>query len=161
MTIREDTGEDVLCPICATSEYWECGHLVAGFDKTFCECFGGEIFDRQHEFKVLVEEAFLPHLRAGTSPALSASGLKELWQTAELQSFEDEPCVALDGYVFQQVLIETLRASGAIKPEGSLIDPGGPGMTSAVSLLFSEDPQDCLETAMASLRVHLALQARG
>jgi hypothetical protein len=155
MTINEDTGEDVLCPICESPEFGECGHLVADFDRTYCECNGGEIFERQNEFIAIVEQAFLPHLQAGTSPALSSPELEELWNTAELHSLEDEPYVALDGYVFQHVLIETLLESGAIEPEGSVIDPGGPGMTSAVSLLFSENPDDCIEKAMDSIRANL------
>jgi hypothetical protein len=157
MTINEDTGEDVVCPVCKALEYWECGHLVAGFDRSFCECFGGEFFDQQHTFRGIIEKSFLSHHTAGSSPSFSSRDLKALWETARLNASDGEVEIALDSFVFQRVLIEALSEAGAIEPEGSLIMPGGPGMTSSVSLLFSESPQACIETAKASLQRNLGL----
>lgn len=140
MTINEDTGEDVTCPLCKAPEYWECGHLVAGLDRSFCECFGGALFDREPEFRETVEEFFRAHLKAGTSPSIPSGELSELWETVSLQAFEEGESLDLDGFVFQRVLIEVLEDAGGFELEGSLIDSGGPGMTSSVSLLFAERP---------------------
>ncbi|MHA7828916.1 MAG: hypothetical protein ACX93P_15295, partial [Roseovarius sp.] len=70
MTINADTGEDVVCPICNAAEYWDCGHLVASVDRSFGECQGGALCDRETEFSSLVENAFLPHLQNGSEPIL-------------------------------------------------------------------------------------------
>jgi hypothetical protein len=153
--IYENTGEDVTCLLCETPEFWECGHLVAGLDRHFCECVGGELFDREHEFKEIIERGFLPSLKAGTSPTLSSCELTELWETASLQSFENEEYIDFDGYVFQCVLTKALRDAGAIEPEGAVTDPGGPGMTSSVTLLFAEKPQNCMKEALVSFRAEL------
>ena len=161
MTINEDTGEDVTCPLCQSPEYWECGHLVASLDRTFCECDGGELFDREHEFREVVEMAFRAHFKAGsTSSNLPSGALRELWETLSPQSFEEAvegDGLELDGFVFQRVLIEALEDAGVIEPKGQLCDPGGPGMTSSVSLLFAKRPQDCIKKALALLRLQLAV----
>ena len=59
MTINEDTGEEISCNICGATEYWDCGHLVASLDRSFCECQGGELYDRIPSFFALGEEVSL------------------------------------------------------------------------------------------------------
>lgn len=155
MTFNEDTGEDAVCHICGAQQYSECGHLVADFDRTFLELLGGELFDRDDEFKSLIEEVFIPHVKAGTIPPLHEPDLIELWASCTLEVFDDAEWLELDGHVFQRVLIEALKGAGAIEPEGSLIDPGGPGMTSSVTLLFSEGPKTCIKDALIELETKL------
>ena len=61
----------------------------------------------------------------------------------------------IDDYIFQGHLIELLHDSGGLDAPGSLIDPGGPGMTSSMSLIFSENPLDVIENALRRLSMEL------
>ena len=38
-----DTGEELKCVICGSVEWYECGHLVACYDHTYCEVDGGAL----------------------------------------------------------------------------------------------------------------------
>jgi len=151
MTINADTGEDVVCPICNAAEYWDCGHLVASLDRSFGECQGGALFDRQTECSSLVEDAFLPHLQKGTEPSLGYSSLVELWEAAKGDFTSGDEDVCLDGDIWQRVLIEYLEDAGAVDLPEPLMDPGAPGMTSSMSLLFAETPPEVVETAYQQL----------
>ena len=156
MTINDDTGEDVVCPVCEASELWDCGHLVASFDRSFCECQGGLFYEHMHQFCSLIEGAFLVHLRNGSEPSLNYDALPELWDEAK-NNFEpgDEDYVDLDGDILQRFLIELLEEAGAFEAAGSLMDPGGPGMTSSMSLLFSDNPTEVIRKALQKLSIEL------
>ncbi len=156
MTINEDTGEDVVCPVCDATEFWDCGHLVASFDLSFCECQGGLFYEHMHQFSSLIEGAFLIHLQNGSEPSFNYDALPELWDEAK-NTFEpgDEDYVDLDGDILQRFLIELLEEAGAFEAPGSLMDPGGPGMTSSMSLLFSESPSEAIRKALHKLPIEL------
>ena len=66
MTIIEETGKEPTCPVCGSPDYGDCGHLVADLDRSFCECQGGELYEKMAEFLNLVEGAFLSHLTENT-----------------------------------------------------------------------------------------------
>lgn len=48
-------------------------------------------------------------------------------------------------------MIELLEEAGAYDLPGSLMDPGGPGMTSSMSLLFAERPSTVIDLALQHL----------
>ena len=156
MTINEDTGEEVVCPVCDATEFWGCGHLVASFDRSFCECQGGLFYDHMHKFSSLIEGAFQSHLQKGSEPSLNYDALPELWEEAK-NNFEpgDEDYVDLDGDILQRFLIELLEEAGAFDAPGSLMDPGGPGMTSSMSLLFSDNPSEVIRKAARQLKIEM------
>lgn len=155
MTIIEETGKEPTCPVCGSPDYGDCGHLVADLDRSFCECQGGELYEKMAEFLSLVEGAFLSHLTENTVPNSGKWELDELWEATNESFDPDEEYVGLDGYIFQRVLIELLEDSGAFElPEG-LMDPGGPGMTSSISLLFAEDPAMVIKLAREKLSIEL------
>jgi hypothetical protein len=155
MTIIEETGEGPTCPICESPEYGDCGHLVADLDLSFGECQGGALYEKMAEFSSLIEDAFLLHLNTNTVPNSGKWELGELWEAANENFDPDEEYVALDSDIFQRVLIELLEDSGAFElPEG-LMDTGGPGMTSSISLLFAEEPAKVIKLAKEKLSIEL------
>ncbi|PVZ48383.1 hypothetical protein DD557_06345 [Thalassobacter stenotrophicus] len=109
-----------------------------------------------HQFSSLIEGAFLSHLQNGLEPSFNYDALPELWDEAK-NNFEpgDEDYVDLDGDILQRFLIELLEGSGAFEAPGSLMDPGGPGMTSSMSLLFSENPSEVIRKALRQLSIEL------
>jgi hypothetical protein len=161
MTIDEDTGEEVVCPICTAAEYWDCGHLVGSFDRSFCECQGGAIYNRVGRFSSIIETAFLSHLRRGSEPDLKfCDAFPELWDAARNNYEPGEEYLDLDGYIVQRVLIELLEEAGAYEAPGSLMDPGGPGMSSSMSLLFADDPSKVVDQALQRLSSGLGQEPR-
>lgn len=148
VTINEDTGEEVVCPICNAADYWACGHLVASLDRSFCECQGGALLDREAELSSRIEDAFLPHLENGSQPSFGYSSLEELWVAAKENFSASDGYVVLDGDIWQRVLIEHLEDAGAFDLPGPLMDPDGPGMTSSMSLLFAEKPKEVVDKAL-------------
>ena len=61
----------------------------------------------------------------------------------------------LDGVVFYRPVIGMLLEAGAINHPGQIIDEGGPGMTSAVTLLYVYNPKEVIEFAMKALQLSL------
>lgn len=151
MTIDEDTGERVVCPICDNPEYWECGHLVANFDLTFCECNGGEIYDLMRNFRNLIEGAVLRHLQEGSEPSHWGEGSDELWEYAKENYSDGEDWVEINDAAVQRLIIDRLTEAGAFELPGSLADLGGPGMSSSVALLFGESPKQVVQQAFLGL----------
>lgn len=159
MTIDEDTGESVVCPLCNATEYWNCGHLVASLDRSFCECDGGAIYSRQQELSAIIEGAFLSHMKNGSEPSLNFDAFPELWQEAKSNYEPADGYVFLDGCILQRILIELLEEEGAYEAPGSLVATGGPGMSSSMSLLFAENPSEVIEQALQRLSTELKEEA--
>ena len=59
----------------------------------------------------------------------------------------------LDGIVFYRPVIGMLLEAGAINHPGQIIDEGGPGMTSALTLLCAHNPKEVIESAMKALQL--------
>ena len=73
-----------------------------------------------------------------------------------LDSYDhDQNDPMLDGIVFHRLVIGMLLEAGAIDHPGQIIDEGGPGMTSAVTLLYAHDPKEVIEFAMKALQLSL------
>ena len=156
MTINEDTGEEVVCPVCDGKEFWDCGHMVASFDLTFGECQGGMFYDHERRFSSIIEDVFIRTLRTGSRPQFSSETLSELWNEAKSNHEPDEEdYVDLDGDILQRVFIELLEEADAFEPSGSLTDPGGPGMTSSISLLFADNTSEVISKAYRNLVAEL------
>jgi hypothetical protein len=150
MTVDENTGDTPACPICKAERYWDCGHLVANFDMTFGECQNGAIYDRMDEFTDALDRAFLIHLTKGADPYFSDMEIQCAWDSA-LENFEPEDETAnIERGLVLQALASRLIDCGACELEGDFLDEGGPGMSSAVTLLFAENPSEVIEKALAA-----------
>lgn len=145
----EDSDEEVRCVICGSDE--PCRHIVADIDRTYCEVHHGALYERDDEFRSKIEDDFLRHIKAGTSPTWRREHLNELWKTGKDEYDAEWEHVPLDGLVFYPFVIELLEEAGAIDFPGSIVDPGGPGMTSAVSLLYAEEPTEVVNLALEKL----------
>ena len=67
----------------------------------------------------------------------------------------DQNDLMLDGIVFYRLVIGMLLEAGAIDHPGQIIDEGGPGMTSAVTLLYAHNPKEVIEFAMKAPQISL------
>ena len=94
-------------------------------------------------------------MSAGAETVWKLDVLNELWRES-LDSYDRaEDYVLLDGDMFYRLVIDMLLDAGAIDHPGQVIDEAGPGMTSAVSLLYAHDPKEVVESAMIALQESL------
>ena len=68
---------------------------------------------------------------------------------------QDQNDQMLDGIVFYRLVIGMLLEAGTIDHPGQIIDEGGPGMTSAVTLLYARNPKEVIESAMKAPQLNL------
>jgi hypothetical protein len=155
MTIIESSGQEPNCPVCKSPQYGDCGHLVADLDRTFYECLGGALYEQIAEFSELVETAFQAHMSANTEPRFEKWHLGDLWHAARESFDPDDDCVVLDGAIFQLFIMNLLEDHGAFQSQEYLIELGGPETSSAISLLFAEDPDKVIVHATETLVVEL------
>lgn len=152
MFIDEDTGESVVCPICYDDDFWNCGDLVAVFDRNRCQCRGGAVYGRLADFSSAIKGIFSYHLKLGSSPKLKIDALPLLWAEAKTNYRPGEEIV-LDQDILQILLINLFRDAGALQLPGSIIESGGPGETSSMCLIFSDDPQAIVDEAISKIMI--------
>lgn len=152
----ENTGQEPRCPVCGASEWWDCGHLVADFDLTFGECHSGEFYDRDHEFWSVLEEAMLTALAREEECNPTNEEIQQIWNYAKAEFSMGDEEIERDTPPFFRLVIDLLEKAGAEEHPGSLVDPGGPGMTSSVTLLFSEKPKAVVDEALKLLEQEIA-----
>lgn len=153
MTINEDTGEEPVCPVCDAADYWSCGHLVASIARSFWECRGGAFQDHESRVSTVTEAAFLSHIQNGSEPQFTGSeAFDELWGEARANYKPGDDDVELDGDIYQRFVIELLESAGAFETHEPLIEEGGPGMSSAMTLLFAEDAPKVVDQALEQLK---------
>ena len=156
--IVEETGEEPKCPICDAEEH--CSHIVANIDRTFLECYDGEFYERESDFRSEIEDAFIKKIKSGSPNEWILDDLNELLR-GSLDSYDqDQNYLMLDGIVFYRLVIGMLLEAGAIDHPGQIIDKGGSRMTSAVTLLYAHDPKEVIESAIKSKIMVLKLLRR-
>lgn len=149
----EETDEEPKCVICGSED--ECKHLVANIDHTFLECYCGAFYEQEHDFRNEIESTFLVLLKSGKSRKWKHDDITQMWDEACKDFNTEGEDFMLDGYAFYRFAVELLEGAGAIDHPGQVIDGGGPGMTSSVSLLYSKRPKAVVKLAFKSLRILL------
>lgn len=158
MDIEEPEGE-VACPCCGVKE-GECDHLLAVIDRTFGSLGGGYAHARSNEFYKLVETVFRGHLERNERMKFAwldyqGDELQELWEAAVESWAEDNSFLQIDGDILTRMELQLLEAEGAIECD-SECDGGAPGMSSAVSTYFAENPKEVFDNAIILLKEQLA-----
>src|SRR5687768_14691849 len=138
----EDTGKPATCPHCDATT--GCEHLVAVSDQTFNNCEDGWLSSNFEAFHDVVAAAFRPLLRAEQAAlarvAWKDPAVAQLWQSAVDWRDQAEGEVVLDSTVHLRLVIELLELAGADQPRGRFVFDSGPGMSSAMTVLYAEDP---------------------
>jgi hypothetical protein len=151
--IVEETGDSPICPICHADEH--CNHLVADIDRTFLECHEGEFHEWEDNFRSEIQNTFIENMERAAKPVWKLDEISELWRNSLSSYDRDENYVDLDGYVYYRLVVEMLENAGAIDHAGQVIDESGPGMTSAVTLLYAHNPKMVVGSALKALQSSL------
>jgi hypothetical protein len=149
---NEDTGEAPKCPICNATEFGECGHLIADIDITFCEMHSGTLESKAREFQDIMEHRLGLELEGAQAAEFSDEQLDQHWRDAVDNNVGNEDFPVISGGFFYSWLIIRLEDAGAIDAEGPVIDEGGPGFSSALRLLFADDPEELVEAVLQKAR---------
>jgi len=152
---NEDTDEAIQCPHCGSED--DCPHLLAVIDRSFLECSGGYAYDRFDEFRTTVEGSFLKQLQMGTtsSKTWNDEHVRELWIGA-MEEYSKTGELCIDGYVLFRLIVNLLEEAGGDEHRGPIVDDGGPGFSSAITLFYANNPQEVFARAVSDLKDRLS-----
>jgi hypothetical protein len=152
----EDTDEEVLCCFCGAPE-GECSHWLAVVDVTFNQCVAGYAYDRYHEFRDEIEEAFLTALESGErrpdrwrDPELAG-----LWADVVKEYSPSNLSFHLDDYCVTRLIGGLFLEGGADIYPGQISEGGGPGLSSGIWVYFAKEPNLVFEKAISLLKARL------
>ena len=152
--VDEDSGEPVLCPYCGKEG--ECPHLLAIIDHSFGEVRAGEAFRRGGAMLDAVERGFERRLGSlGDPPARWRDPLlDELWDSAveARRTAQGGDPVYIDLQIFYYCLAELLEMAGGLRYPGTIIEDGGPGFTSSLTILHARDPARVFDQALGDFK---------
>lgn len=157
----EDSGEGIRCPCCDSGQ--DCPHRLALIDRTFCDFSSGYCANRYDLSGDLVEAAFLEKLKGGATREYSwdDEDLDALWQYAFDNYSAGADYVEIDGDVLMRLEIGLFEQAGGEEYPGLIEQDGeGPDCSSALTLLFAENPAKVVEAAESELRKRLNLAAK-
>ncbi|MGF1531258.1 MAG: hypothetical protein ACFCU4_07845 [Puniceicoccaceae bacterium] len=149
----EETGDQVGCIFCGSTD--DCPHLVGIIDLTFAECHGGVLYEGVDSLKKILEDKILTRLKAREKFKAKSASYEVLQMAKAAKSCydrKDPDDVWIDNYQFIPWIKDILIDSGGEEPMGYLVEEGGPGMSSTVSILYAENPQDVLESAREAVK---------
>ena len=151
--IDEETGEEPACPHCRSTD--DCPHLLAVIDRSCAECSGGALFGALDDLRELLAAKIGAALRSGKE-SWSSAGDAEIAAIAEeaRENYDPESpdAVYIDEDMFLEWIAEALLAAGAEELPGSFVEEGGPGQSSALTLLYAAKPARVLKAVEKVLR---------
>ena len=148
--IDEESGKEPACIFCGSTG--DCPHLVAVIDRTFADCKGGALYEAIDKFRKILADSVFHKIRArdgATSDHELASIVQEAIENYDPEYPDD---VFIDGQMFLTWLIEALIDAGAEEHSGYVVEEGGPGQSSALSLLFAPDPERVIQNTEKALQ---------
>lgn len=162
--IDEDTGEEPTCPYCGSAE--DCPHLLAVLDKTFSTCDGGYCYERFEELTGTVEEAFKDVLRQRgrrRKKQWNDYYLQDLWEKLLAEGIPDdvEDGLVLPARALIELIVDVLEVAGGDRCGGSLVSESGAFCSSAIELLYAEEPEKVFSEAVSMLERRLADTVEG
>jgi hypothetical protein len=152
--IDEDTGEELNCPYCGSTE--DCPHLFAVLDNSFSTCEGGYSYERFDELLESVERAFKDRLNVRRRPAKSEWKdyyVQALWAEVLEQGLPEdiENDLVLPGPASIELIVDVLNEAGGYQIYGSLVSESGAFTSSSKELFYAEDPKAVFEKAVEEL----------
>lgn len=150
--IDEETGEEPVCMFCGAGD--DCPHLVAVIDRTFAECNGGVLYDAIDDLREVLSSKILEKLKAGERFRSESSDdeISAIANEAKENYLADYPDdVYIDENMFLAWLTEQLIDCGADEPPGYIVEEGGPGQSSALTLLYAEEPKMVMQSVERAL----------
>jgi len=116
-------------------------------DKTFGEIVNGYVCDREGELSENIEKIFMAKAISGDkSSTWSDESLTELWGYAIAEFEPNDPHIYLEVSPLFELISDLFDDAGAIEIDH--VFEGGPGMSSALSSHYAEDPKTSFYRAL-------------
>ncbi len=155
--VDEETGQEPSCIFCDSRD--DCPHLVAVIDRTFSACNGGALYDSIGELRELLADrisATLANLQTFGEDGFDYE-LASIFRGAVENYDPGQPDdVYVDEQMFLAWLIEALLNAGADEPPGYIVEEGGPGQSSALTLLYAPNPSAVISKVARRLHEQLS-----
>jgi len=151
----EDAGQPVTCPFCGQDDV--CSHMLAVVDKSIVECRHGRFSNYFGKFLTLLEDAFAEAMEAGDPVDWGDELIREMWSDS-VDDYDNDPNgIAINGFLAMRLLVSLFQESDGVEYSGNTYDGGGPGLSSALSVFYAEDPEAVCNQVMAALadRLHV------
>lgn len=142
--IYENGKIEVTCNICGREDYWDCGHLVAALDMTYCEVVGGDLYTQMNRFLTEIEKHFSNHLKQKTKPKNNYTATR-LFENSLEESEDAESGFSISVYGLMDFIDELLLEAGAHTESGITDDIEL--NSSAMRLVYDRNPKEVLEIA--------------
>jgi hypothetical protein len=152
--VNEDTDEQPSCPICYSADFGQCGHLIADIDTTFSEVNSGLISAALEDFQRIVNERLRAEINENRPKIFVDSELQSHWNDCVTVSREEDEPEVLPSFLLSWLILR-LTEAGAVEPDGIIIDDGPPGFSSAVRLLFSNEPDQLVHRVYANAKLEM------
>lgn len=151
--VDEETGQEPSCIFCHSKD--DCPHLVAVIDRTFAACNGGALYEALDNLREILSAKILATLSAGKDFGSGAvdDEIAAIAQDARDNydsEYPDDICI--DEYMFLAWLTEVLIDAGAEESPGYIVEEGGPGQSSSLTLLYASDPKLVIQAAEKALK---------
>jgi hypothetical protein len=151
--IDEETGQEPTCIFCNSKN--ACSHLVAVIDRTFAECSGGALYKTIAKLRGLLSDIIsgMVEAAADLDESVVDHELAALFREAVENydsAYPDD--IYIDEGMFLEWLVTALIDAGADEPPGYIVEEGGPGQSSALTLLYAENPKHVIQEVEKVLR---------
>lgn len=151
--IDEGTGQEPSCIFCKSKS--DCSHLVAVIDRSFAGCNGGVLFQNIDNLRSLLTGIITGMVQAAGEFDESlvdyeiAAIFRKAFENHD-SAYPDD--IYIDDGLFLQWLVTALIDAGADEPPGYIVEEGGPGQSSALTLLYAENPKQVIQKVEEVLR---------
>jgi hypothetical protein len=131
--------------------------MLAVVDKSIVECRHGRFANYFGKFLTLLEDAFAEAMEAGEPVDWGDELIREMWSDSVDDCDNDPDGIAINGFLAMRLLVSLLQESDGVEYSGNTYDGGGPGLSSALSVFYAEDPEAVCNQVMAALadRLHI------
>lgn len=150
--VDEETGQEPSCIFCEDKD--GCPHLVAVIDRTFSECCGGALYETLDNLRDMLSDIVSGMIQAPEYLDKDSVDyeLGEVLQDAVENydpAYPDD--IFIDNGMLLSWLIEALISAGAEEPPGDIVEQGGPGQSSALTLLYAKHPDRVIQQVEKTL----------
>ena len=138
----EVTGQEPSCTVCGSKDY--CPHQVAVIDRTFADCVGGVLYETIDKLRETLSVGISAKIKASQNVGVESSDdyiasiVREAVEDYDPEYPDD---IYIDENIFLAWLIEALIDAGAERHPGAIVEEGGPGQSSSLTLLYANDPK--------------------
>lgn len=151
MYCDENTWKPIRCPFCEAEG--NCPHLLLEYDRSFNSCENGVACSFFDEATEMILGAFNEARQSGGFPKWKDMYVSELWDQFQSELAEYGEAELASG-AFGDLMEDVLFEAGGLPIVGVPCEDV-PGLSSAMLIMYEQDPQEIVTEARAAIRKRL------